>query len=762
MQWGLAVLRIARSSSKLLIALALVWIAPAGAADSAAGAAGGELEEIIVTASKRTQSIRDVPAPVAVMTEKQLESLNASSFQDFVNSVPSLSSISAGIGQNTIVLRGVSTGLGLSATVGTYVDEVPVGGSTNFVLGRNSMDVNVFDLQRIEVLAGPQGTLYGTSTLGGLVKYVTNRPDVSRGEILAQGQYANVDGGGSAHYERGAFNIPLVEDRLALRVDGFSEHQPGFIDNPDRDLKNVDSAGFDGGRVSLLAKFDEDLSLRLTAMTQDLDRDGITEADRNPVTRKPTQGTYDQSVLFDEPFEQHLDLYSAVLDWNLSWASLTAVASWQKSSFAYSQDVTPLYGALLGTGNLFPFEVTTSDEVRKDYDEVRLTSRPGSKWDWQLGLFYTREEGTAINHVFNHFCADGSFPVPIATPPYLLCAGIPMFDGYVPSVYTEYGAYGDATLHITPALDLTLGIRYAYNKQDYEQQFTGLLNNPYDPLTPTVTKTHSNDSVVTYLFNPAYHLTKDSSIYLRIASGYRAGGPNLVFYDGSGNPNAPLSFGSDTIWSYDLGEKTVFLDGRLILDFSLFHVDWKDIQQFGVINGAGATINAGEAKIDGAELSGSYSIVEGLTISGFLSYLDARMAADAPVIGAQDGQRLPISPKFSGSLDVDYRFPLGGRTTGFVGLADRYVGDRNGGYDGSLQAPQYLLSGYNVIDGRFGVQWENFSAQLFVKNASNKAGEVSADMSNTTFNPTAPARVALIQPRTIGLQLTYDFSWQPK
>jgi outer membrane receptor protein involved in Fe transport len=467
-------------------------------------------------------------------------------------------------------------------------------------------------------------------------------------------------------------------------------------------------------------------------------------------------------VLFKEPFEQHLDLYSAVLDWDLSWASLTAVASWQKGNFSYSQDVTPLYGALLGTGTLFPFEVTTFDEVQKDYEEVRLTSRPDAKWDWQLGLFYTREEGTAVNHVYNHFCADGSFPIPIATPPYLLCAGIPMFDGYVPSIYTEYGAYGDATVHVTSALDLTLGVRYAYNKQDYEQQFTGLLNNPLDPLTPTITKTHSDDSVVTYLFNPAYHLTEDSSVYLRIASGYRAGGPNLVFYDGSGQPNAPLSFGSDTIWSYDLGTKNVFLGGTLVLDFSLFHVDWQDIQQFGVINGAGATINAGKAKIDGAELSGSYRITQGLTVSGFMSYIDARMAADAPVIGAQDGQQLPISPKFSGSLDVDYRFPIGDRVQAFAGLTDRYVGDRNAGYDGSLQAPQYLLDAYNVIDGRVGVEFNDFTVQLFIKNATNEAGEISADMSNTTFNPSAAARVALVQPRTIGLQVTYDFASQPK
>jgi outer membrane receptor protein involved in Fe transport len=332
-----------------------------------------------------------------------------------------------------------------------------------------------------------------------------------------------------------------------------------------------------------------------------------------------------------------------------------------------------------------------------------------------------------------------------------------LYLGVIPTTYRELAAFGDGTVHFTERADVTLGVRYSRDQQDYTQRTQGLFSSRTNPLAITVRSAESSEHVVTYLVNPRLHLTDDAILYGRFATGYRPGGPNLVTFDASGNPIGSPTFNADKVSTYELGAKSAFLDRTASVDFDVYYIDWSDIQLTGVHGGLAQLENGGKAAVLGAELTGSYE-VHGLSIGGSLSYTDGKLKEDTPALDAKDGQRLPLSAKFSAALTADYRIPITHGVTGTVGLSERFVGNRAGGFDGSASRPQYLMGSYSLLDLRAGIVTSHFTVGIFAKNVFNKLGEISTDMSAIASNPNSPARVTLTQPRTIGLELNATFS----
>jgi iron complex outermembrane receptor protein len=698
-----------------------------------------QLGEIIVTASKRAESALDVPSTVSAVSGAQLETLNATSFQDFAAFVPGLSSSSAGIGENQLVLRGISTGGATSSSVAVYLDETPIGSSTSFVYGENALDSSVVDLQRLEVLSGPQGTLYGASSLGGVVKYVTQAPDLQSFEEILDGDVSHTQNGNGPNYaERAIFNLPLIKDVLAVRIDGFALNEAGYVDNTVRHVDGVDAAEVRGGRISVLGQITPDISLRLSAMTQRIDRDGKSEVDRDALTQQPVQGSYDQATLAPEPYSQNFLLYSGFLSWNLGWANLTSNSAWQKIESRDTIDASNSFGPILGAAPTVPFTTFQDGRTKKFTEEVRLTSSTAKILDWQVGVYYTLEHAVGDTIASDLDGPGGTFD------------GVPMYNGAYLVRYQEYAGFGDVTVHLTKKFDVTLGLRDSDDNQDYTETSNGLFvlpTNPFQSLSKTV---GSSENIRQYLFNPRYHLTDDEMLYGRFATGYRPGGPNQQAYDSAGHSIGSPTFKPDTVYTYEVGLKSAFLERKATLDFDVYYIDWRDIQLIGDIDGLTVVENGGTAGVLGSEVTGSYQ-TGGLTLGGSASYVDAKLKQDAPGLDATNGQRLPISPKFSAALTADYRYPIADALSGTVGISDRFVGQRNAGFDGSDVAPQYDLPSYNLFDLRAGVAMPLVTFNLYAKNVFNKLGFLSGGLS--AADPALPARITLTQPRTIGLEI---------
>lgn len=694
------------------------------------------LEEIVVTAQKFEQKLSETPLSVTAISARNLETLGATQFRDFASTVPSLTFTTSGVGSTQVNLRGITTGNNISPTVGIYVDEVPYGSSTPFASGAQlALDVGLFDVSRIEILRGPQGTLYGASTMGGLLKYVSVTPDLGAFNGTVRAGVVSTEDGGIGYDGAAAINAPFADDKAAVRLSGFYTHDGGFVDNLASGRDDVNEANVYGGRADLLVKPADKLSLRLTAFAQDIDRDGVASSDYGLASGEPVDGELDQRRLRAEPFEQQFRLVSGTLTYDFEGAALTAISSYQTVDSHAITDVSAFFvPALAGSGIVLgSIEVVKQNETDKFTQEVRLAGT-GALLDWAIGGFYTDEQSDQFQ-TLNSSTPDGAvFPVNLLTV-------------HLPSSYEEYAGFGTLTWHVTPKLDLTGGLRYAHNSQHFEQIGSG-------PLVFSVPERSQTDSIVTYLATVRYLASENFMPYLRYATGYRPGGPNIVLNDLSGQPLATPTFDADTLRSYEGGIKASTADGRFSVDASVYFIKWDDLQINAVRNGLGVVDNAAAAESQGAELTLTLVPTPRLTLVGAFGYTDAQLSEDAPDLGGVDGDRLPDTPKFTGALSADYGFEIAGREA-FAGATVRHVTDRVSSYDASGGVPQYELPEYTTVDLRTGLQFGDTRLQLFVKNAFDERGQLSATTGFSALG--GPAWVSLVQPRTIGLNLVTQF-----
>ncbi|MCH8614720.1 TonB-dependent receptor [Sphingomonas sp. SM33] len=734
-------------------------------------ASGGE---IVVTAQKRVEALSDVAQSVSVVGGDTLERQQADNLQDYLALVPGLSLTGETRGVSRISLRGINTG-GVASTVGVYVDEVPFGSSSGLANGAIlAGDFDTFDVARIEVLRGPQGTLYGASSLGGVLKFVTNAPNPNKFEARAQVSLEDVAHGGLGYSGTGMVNVPL-NDKIAFRASGFYRKDAGYIDsignNPVTSLidpadviipgsrvdKNINELKSYGGRASLLFNATDDLSIRLSALVQNTNSDNSDYVEVDPVTLDQRYGGLVQSRYLNEPTKIKYRVYSGVLDYDFGFANLTSSTSYGKFSENLHRDLTlntgltgpgtplgPLVDLLYGTGDprlSALLEQVTS--TKKFVQELRLASPDNDKFEWLVGAFYTNED-SGINPQ-NYVAVDAISGEPMSSIPLLV-------EGFLNSKFKEYAAFANGTLHVTPKFDLTLGGRWSHNKQSAEQFFTG------DLLGGAVIEfsgLKSDESVFTYSVAPRYEITENTSVYARVASGYRPGGPNVL----QPGADAPATYDSDRLISYEAGLKADWFNRRLSLDFSAFYLDWKDIQLFAVINDFGVNANGGTAVSKGFEFTLTGRPIAGLSLSLNGAYTDAHLTKKTdPLIGGLKGDPLPYIPDWSFGFNADYEWPITDTLNAFVGTSISYVSDRTPDFGDRAPDGELLhLDSYETFDLRAGVETGRWIVQAYVRNLFDSQGITSVtSIDPGTFANDAGA-IGIIRPRTVGLSVGTRF-----
>ncbi|MEP7245226.1 MAG: TonB-dependent receptor [Gammaproteobacteria bacterium] len=721
------------------IIAAVTSVSPALAQQATKSNAGGEvvLEEIVVTAQKRVERLIDVPQSISVISSEDLTRGHAERFSDYFTRIPSASIVESQAGDARLILRGINTG-GVGATVATYVDETPYGSATSLANGAVLVpDFDPFDLDRVEVLRGPQGTLYGANSLGGLVKFVPIAPTTDAIHASAEVGMESVDNGETGWSARSAVNLP-VTDTAAVRASGFYRDYAGYIEDPKRSGE-VNGGKAYGGRISGLYQPTDAFSLRGTVFVQDLESNGSNEVDSDPLTLQPTHGEFSQSRLADTPNDIKYRIYNVTADYDFGPTTLVSSTSWGTLDQKGVVDASGLYGALFSDifGQPLGAALDANVTQRRFTEEVRLASSGDTTLEWTIGAFYTHEKN-AIIQALNGIDDPTGAPIPDFAD---------LFAGTDASTYREVAGFASGTYHFTPKWALAAGARYSHNKQRDDQNAIGPLAGGGFSFTGD-----SSDSAFTYSVAPSFKPNEQTTFYARVARGYRPGGPNLLPF---GAPDTvSRQFSPDTTTDYEVGVKTELLERRLAVELTGFYTDWKDIQLFASVEGFGINQNSGGARSKGIELSLTARPIQGLTLSASGSYIDAALTDDAPdVVGGLSGDRLPYAPRFSSTLGVDYERPLTASTNGTAGLSWHYTGTRDSAFDTSYG--QRELSAFSQVDAHAGVSIARYRIDAYVRNLTDSRGITNVGAAGSAQN--GDIAVAVTRPRSFGVTLGVRF-----
>lgn len=698
------------------------------------------LDEVIVTAQKRTEYAQSVPVAVGAIGAEQLEEWGATQLSDYAAYLPDLSVVQgAAPGEDLLILRGLSMP-SESALVGTYIDNTPVGSSSDQQpTARRALDLLPYDFERVEVLEGPQGTLYGANAMGGLIKYITRKPDLENVSALLGANFKENDVASETGWSaRGNVNVPIVPGEAAVRVSLSQDFTPGFIAEPAQGRTDGNQAKEQAGHLALLIQPTATWSIETSALLQHLESPDPTSV---TLTSRftPDLGRGSNSEPVPGTFTSRLQYYSSSVNGDLGWAALTSATSYSSmQSSGWNQVYYPLdrFSRRAGQGLQLVSNKLTQ--------ELRLASPVGGRLTWLLGAFYTREQGDQLQSVYA--LSDSNLAIRDSRLN-------PELHVFAPSSYREYALFGNATWKLTNALDLTLGLRESYN----EQTFSGVPTCSPDYIIavgpcPGDGTGSSHQNVFNFSAAPAYHFTPDFMAYFRVASGYRPGGPNVPA------PGIPTSVAADTLLSSELGIKATWLDRKLRFDAAAYQINWSHIQ---VVTTAPAPVsidyatNGNSAIVRGFETATVLAPVAELRFGLNATYTHAVLSASMPpgstVVG-QPGDRLPYVPLWSGSFTADYKRALQHDWVGTLGAGWHYTGQRYTSIDNPNNCPLNCagtsrvpsLSPYGVVDLHAGVADRSWDVRLSVRNLTNKYALVDVyGGGGPSFDPAPVSATAL-------------------
>ena len=748
-----------------LEAVCAVALLAGGTAHGQSAAPEVSLDEVIVTAARREEKVHDVALSITALSGDDLARRQESGYTEFAAQVPGMSLQAVDAGTNRVILRGQNVG-STGATIATAVDDIPFFMSSAQADGAYfSANVDTYDLKRIEVLRGPQGTLYGAAAEGGLIKYVTNPPNLKAYEGAIAGGGETVADGGSAGFVRGLVNVPFWDNKAAVRISAVEQGLPGWIDNPMTGQHDVNHGDRYSLRGSLLVEPTSDFKIRLTAFDQGLTVHGdnyvqVVGAALTPATPPPNQ--FDQvnglshASAAGHNIDHNLTYYALALDYDFKVATLMSATSYgeikqrTKGDFSdlnlapglsYAAALSPIYGEpILVTGNVLEY-------VHKFNQELRLTSNPGSTvfgspLDWLVGGFFTRES-TLLDQPYD---ARSAADLSATLAP-------PLGGAVISADYKETAFFADVTYHFTTAFDFELGGRTTRVKQN--QQTTYLCCIFYGPGT-VFDNLESSESSTTWSAAPRWHINPDTMVYFRYATGFRPGGPNIP----TPTLSTPPTFLPDSTRNYEVGLRADLFNKQFTIDVAVFDIKWKDIQILGFVDTASGPVgingNSGSAESKGIEWNFLWQPVAGLTVGVLGAYTDAKLKADAPGLGAKSGDELPYVPDVSSTLNVDYTWKAFGNYSAIVGGSWVYTGTRYTSFSPSVDViePHVKLPTYNTLDLRAGLESGRYSFELYGHNLSNERG-ITEYQNQGGANQTG--RATFIQPRTFGVQLGAKF-----
>jgi outer membrane receptor protein involved in Fe transport len=759
--------------------------APSPAVDTAGG---NQLEEVVVTAEKRDSTVLKTAISVTAITGEQLLERGITTVEEVATQTPGISMRSGGPGQTEYEMRGLASSGGSSPTVGFYLDEMvltPPAGSFN---GKVVIDPGLFDLNRVEVLRGPQGTLYGAGSMGGTIKLVTNQPKLDQFDGAVETTLSNTQGGSRNPSGSVMLNIPLIDDRLALRIVGTESYTSGWIDRivvqpfplPTNtgcapttfygcgrgdlssgkavdDLKNVNWERLQSGRAALLIKATEALSITATAMYQRITMGGFSQFD-DPPGIGSTLAHY-QPFNQPEPFTDTFRAYNVVANYDAGFANLTSSTAYWSREAQLLQDASEQLQSLYFLGTFYPnIAVPENDFSRQFSEELRLTSNGSGPLRWLVGAYWSKFKSEVIE--------------PFGSPAlcYLStggCAANP--DGWLynadnPFHVSQYSMFGEGTYAITDTLKATVGLRWF----KYSTNAT-IFENGIETATANATPTTAVVSTSASGFNPkatlAYAPVEDLNIYATAAKGFRPGGINLPVplvgptsclpsLQVNGLTSAPVEYGPDSVWNYELGEKARLKDGRLTVNADVYYIRWTGIQQAIPLPSCGYTYtnNAGVARSYGPELEISAKLTRDLTLTVNGAHTSATIVQTYANTGLPSGTPILNIPRYTESTSLTYEHPISGKLQFMARVDNSYVGPTTDVNYAIVQLPPY-----NLVNGRIGARSPSWSGYIFLDNATNRIAEYSAN--NTTITGAFPGltRISTNQPRTVGLTVRYNF-----
>nr|WP_316640452.1 TonB-dependent receptor [uncultured Roseateles sp.] len=721
------------------------------------------LDAVFVTANRRRELAKDVAGTVNVLGGSRLEQLDIASVSDLVGYVPGLQVDGDGPGFKRLSLRGITTGtFQISASVAAYLDDQPVSLSSSVVGGAAfSTDIDPLDLERIEVLKGPQGSLYGASALGGLIKYVTVAPNLKDLEGRAEAGYSRAANGGAGHSLRAAVNVPMVQDVLASRLTVYSRKEPGYVDDTLRHVKDVNSVTNSGVRLTTLFKPSKQFEAKLVLDTQTLKSADSEVPGYDAQTLQPRFGDYGGQHIMAQPIKNSYDRAALTLNADLRFANLLSVTSYQRMKNDIYSDYTPYLKFLdaytVGAYAAQGLTVTPLDpevaayrlqvDTKKKAQELRLVSPGGGQFDWLAGVFIQEE----VTDGATRLAASSAN----AITPYLVTS--------LQAKLREYAGYANATWHLNQQFDVQVGARYAKLKQDYALSFGVYSYFTNGIATQQSTPAMSRENKSTWMISPRWTINQDHMVYFRAASGYRPGGANVPSLAGTANP----PFGSDSIVNYEVGYKGSFPSAKVDLTAALFNVDWKDIQVTALdATGSSYYTNGGKAHSRGLELEGGWRPVRGLRLSGNLTAIEAKLDEDIAAISGKKNDDIPFTPKVTASLSADYSWGVGpGRLS--VGGSLRFSDKRKVVFSSQAAAPfaptvtLSELPAYSVLDLRANYRFDSLTFSLFLKNALNRRSPINYNgtqvLPDLTTGALSPAAVNVTPPRMLSVSVRVDF-----
>ena len=780
------------------------------AQDTVSAAADIDANEIIVTAQKRAQALQDVPMAIVALTNDKLDNLQVRSFVDYMAYLPSASFTTGSTGtpgNKSVSFRGIVTSGGLITsgtlpTVGTYLDEQPV----TSILG--APDIHIYDIARVEALAGPQGTLYGASSQAGTVRIITNQPDSTQfegGADIDINKISNGDWGGQLE---GFVNLPLVRDRAALRLVGWYEHTGGYIDNVfrartfptsgitqrnaalvEKDHNPVDIVGL---RAQLGIDLDENWTITPSVIAQRTEWDGSFQSSDDRVGELQVAHYYPEFGK-DEWYQAGATITGAIANFEVTYAGyymerrIDTQNDYSDYGYFYDLVAGSGSGVVNNAGQLIDPSQINRDSFRlnKLSQELRVATPQDGRFRAIAGLFYQRQFQRDENNYLTPGFAD-RFSVP----------GRPgqVWLTLQDRIDRDYAAFAQADFDVTDKLTLTGGVR-AYRFKNTLVGFFGVNTTffgtgvrqclgraqrggpfgvgiavvPGSPCTNlgilnpdgTISPKKAEGDGFTYRANATYRFTPDNLVYATYSTGFRPGGINRA--------GAANAFDADKLFNYEIGSKNSFLDGRLTLNLTAFIAKWKDVQvSFQPPGGSGVVLigNVGSAESKGLEGDITFRTGTGFSLSAAGTYIDAKLKEPFVLFGtvtAPAGQRLPLTPRFKGNVIGRYEWAQGPGTA-HVQLAGAYVGERNPVITLRDLQKTGVLPKYTTLDAAVGWSGDLWEVELYGRNLTDARGQQSrAARCNINFcGPSAADPVGeiyriYIQPRTIGLRVGRKF-----
>ena len=772
-----------------LLALATALPAVAWAADT-----NNEVEELVVTARKRDEALIDVPFSVNAMSETKMRNTGATNIEDISRNVAGFTVQNLGPGQSQVAIRGISAGQlvrdqpGVKEQVGVYLDESVIS------LSLFTPDLDLFDLNRLEVLRGPQGTLFGSGSLSGTVRYITNQPQLKDFNGAVEVTANQVSDGGNGGDVKGMINVPMG-DRSALRVVAYGTKFPGFIDaiQPGGRVKDNVNDGERGGiRVALRMQPTDNITITPRYIQQNVDVHGFNRVDvfnilanQYTTTRpKVTLGDLQQFTQFEEKFSDRFKLADLNASIDLGAMTLTSISSYTDRQVLVVRDATALTGSITGGSIGLPESVYTLDaplydttKVKLFTQEVRLASNNAEKLDWLVGAFYSDMDRDYAQYLdVRGFSARTGIPTASVRAP-----TDALYFSTVPYTLKQYAVFGEATYHFSDRLDITAGLRLARYEEKRKLTFDGIFADQTIDFPGNVKADDSAPRVIV-----AYKATDTITINGQISKGFRLGGVNdplnkplcsaadLATFGKLAKP----SFDNESVWNYEAGFKAKLPGGSFTA--AAFYSDIQNLQATVDAGSCSSRIivNVPKARAMGLEAELNQRLGENFDVSASASLNNSELtssvrdASGAVLQALRDGNRLPTVPKFQAAISLGYVRPMQNGLTAFSNLSWQYVGDRYtqisdqednprtvslfgiGSPSVSSLAFQLKLPSYTNANFRVGLRKEDWEAALFVNNLTDERAKLAIDRERGLR-----ARYGYLvnQPRTYGVTMRKTF-----